>query len=120
MANSATAEAKAPPQLVVVLIRATNDVNFQVIPEVFYVFKELHGEVQWEIDNTDFDFTVTFKDGSPFEKREFNSTNPVSGPTRKDAAERYYSYTVVVTHKRTKQSRDNGSLGKDPGGIVRG
>jgi hypothetical protein len=120
MANPATAEAKTPPQLVVVLIRATSDANFQVIPEVFYAFKELHGEVHWEIDNTDFDFTVTFKEESPFEKREFNSTNPVSGRIRKDAAERYYAYTVVVTHKRTKHQQDNASLGKDPGGIVRG
>ena len=109
------------PQQAVVVIEVAHDGQFQIIPDTFFISKQLRGEVLWKLEPADapYTFTVTFSDKvSPFKSAVFSSANPDSGPVQDVPAPAYYSYTVALEHKTIKGQHGKNSPGKDPGGIV--
>ena len=111
------------PQQAVVVIQVDHDGKFEVMPENFFVSKQLHGEVLWKLEPADapYNFTVAFAGkASPFKDNVFSDANPNSGPVQDVPVPAFYSYTVTLKHKTAKDLQGKNPPGKDPGGIVNG
>ena len=79
-------------------------------PNPFKISKNEHQQVKWETTDGS-DFTIEFKNESPFHYKQFSSKNPYSGEARRDVKgdpQKVYSYSVTLANGQTV----------DPGGIV--